>query len=371
MFSKIKKTVFTTQFYVFILLGGSILFSACQEQDSTQPQLEEVQYEMYDDVFVTVVLDPNKVHEFHSFASLEEHDNYLLAMEEGGEKVIVNKKMYEDLSHYFDPYILSVMDMNYEIEVAGERFKADREAIYKKVSERGEWELYVYYGLTGKVDLRETGMVFDNIEKLETLEDYNFKSPAAHEVYLEKLEFMSNPEGRVAADPDQDFWVVEDYPNHQKDFKYRKIDGGDTLFHSNIRIYSWNKKYTSWGKKAKGGTKIQIRRLTGGDYMSGFETLSQNGPQTIGDFHEDGSADNSVPYVYVRLFAKSSGAGSSIADRHNWWVEKDNADRNRNLVISHHKAEVRENNTSGNAPRFNCYQENDLWSQSDGVLILN
>ena len=104
--------------------------------------------------------------------------------------------------------------------------------------------------------------------------------------------------------------------------------------------------------------------------MTGFETLSVNGSQTIGDFHEDGTADNSVPYVSVQLFAKSSGAGSSIQDRNNWWVEKDGVDRNRNLVVSHHVAEVRENNTSGNSPRYNCYNEHPLWS-SQGYMILN
>ena len=106
---------------------------------TSDAQLEEVQYEMYDDVFVTVVLDPNKAHEFHSFASLEEHDNYLLSMEESSKKVVLNKKMYEDLSHYFDPYQLTVMDMNYEIEVGLERFKADHEAIYKRATPGSDW----------------------------------------------------------------------------------------------------------------------------------------------------------------------------------------------------------------------------------------
>ena len=133
-----------------IVFGLAIFFS-CEEQNdlnSTQ-DLETVQYEMADNQWVTVILDPNLEHDSYTFASLEEHDDYLLTMEESGEAVTVNKKMFEDLKHYFDPYQIAILDQNYSIKVGGETFRVTKEAIYKRTEASSDWAMYLYYGLSG------------------------------------------------------------------------------------------------------------------------------------------------------------------------------------------------------------------------------
>ena len=308
-------------------------FGSCDPSEEMVNVLEEVQYEMSDDHMVTVILDPNFTHQSYTFASLEEHDQYLNDLEERNEPLVVNKKMYNDLSHYFDPYQLLVLDMDYTVRVGDDTFKATPEAAYKKNTDTNSWDLHIYYGLSGTVDLEETSLIYENINDLKKLEDYEFKSPISKELYIKKSTVDLKPEGK-----DYRYFYHRDGNGTIKTLLYRNYPTGEVL-QANIRWFCWNEEYRSWGGKAKGGTVTEINRLVGGIQSS---WTSMPSGSKIGAYHANGIADTSVPYVYVKV---QTSKGSKTGSANNWSVSKSGLKRkNGKSAWSYHRTKVRENN---------------------------
>ncbi|MBL3655931.1 hypothetical protein [Fulvivirga sediminis] len=305
-----------------------------QNEKGLSKDLQEVSYEMSDEYSVTVRLDPDLVHSSYSFKTLDEHDDYLNNLEETTNGVItLNKKMYETLSHYFDPYQIAVIDNNYEIEVEGEIYKVDHEAIYKKVD--NSWELYLFYGESGTVDLEETAKIHENYNNLDVLDEFSFKSPVSKRIY--EREVLNVNSGKLAARDEIEYPLRN--PNGSiKRVQYRKVQNGP-IYSAEIRWRCWNESYNKWGKKAKGGTITEIKRMEEGTEV-GWRSLS-NGAK-IGTYLISGMAEGVGGKVTVKVDGgKSSGSASG-----QWSVSKDKVKRSKNRSArSIHNGEIRDSST--------------------------
>ncbi|UII19124.1 hypothetical protein [Fulvivirga ligni] len=316
-------------------IGFIVFLSSCEESEDGQKlgdALQEVTYQS-DDYSVTVRLDPNLVHNSHSFKSLQEHDDYLIDLEKSSNGLItLNKKMYEDLSHYFDPYQIAVIDNNYQLEVAGEVFKVDEEAVYKQVN--GAWELDLFYGKSGLVDLEETAMVYSNVEDLEALTDYQFKSPESKRVYENKKAEISS--GKVARD--YGYYYYKNSNGSLRNVEYKKTPNGNT-YYAYIRWYCWNESYRRmFAAKAKGGTETQILRAEdGGDFVK------LNNDETIGKYLVSGQLDTGGGNVMVEIDGRTGRIAGASA---RWNAMRDNVKRVKDrFTHSIHYAAVRDNST--------------------------
>ena len=330
-----KKTLnFFASWACLLAVGLTVLLSSCEENEDAQNLsngIQEVNY-VSDDFSVTVKLDPNLNHDSHSFETLQEHDDYLLSLEETSQGVIsLNKKMYEDLSHYFDPYQIAVIDNNYQIQVAEETYKVDQEAIYKKVN--GAWELDLFYGKSGLVDLEETTLVHTNIRHLENLSDYQFKSPESERIYNREKTAFAN--GKMAVDSRE--YVYKDSNGAPKLIEYKRSQYGET-FYAYIKWYCWNESYRQWGKKAKGGTETLIRRFEDGE-----EYVKLDNSQSIGAYLVTGERDDEGGKVEVVVDGRDGSTGSAT-DR--WNTSKSKVKRKKNKSAhSSHSGWVRHNQT--------------------------
>ncbi|UII25593.1 hypothetical protein LVD15_20135 [Fulvivirga maritima] len=317
-----------------ILLAMFMISCEDQDEQNLSENLQEVSYAMSDQYSVTVRLDPNLVHSSYAFKTLDEHDEYLNNLEESSNGVItVNKKMYETLSHYFDPYQIAVIDNNYEIEVEGEVYKVDHEAIYKKVA--NTWELYLFYGESGKVDLEETAKVHESANNLEMLASYNFKSPVSRRIYERQV--LNVNSGKLA-DRDEIEYPLRNPDGSTKRVQYRKVNNG-TIYSAEIRWRCWNESYNKWGKKAKGGTITEIKRMEEGT-SAVWRSLSNDAK--IGTYLISGMVEGVGGRVTVKV---DGGKGSSSASNR-WSVSKDKVKREKNKSAkSTHNGEVRDSST--------------------------
>ncbi|WP_299313099.1 hypothetical protein [uncultured Aquimarina sp.] len=311
-----------------LLLLMSIVILSCSKTESTGDEyvsLEKTTYEIADDTFITVLLDPTLEVESHSFTSLDEHDDYVDQLEDSSNQTItLNKKMYEDLSHYFDPFQIAVFNKNYSVEIGDKVFKATKEAIYKKSKNRNDWELHLYYGLSGKEDLKETELVYKNSNDLSKLKDYDFKSPTSKKVYERKLE-----EGFAKGKNTQ-------YFNYPEVVRYKETQFGN-IQTARIRWKCWNEEYVNvFATKAKGGTLTEINRAS-----RGWQPMRDDGK--IGDYLETGEHDRSTGRVSVEI-KTSKGTGEADVWKRN--VSKDKVKRKKKTnATSFHFGWIRDNIT--------------------------
>lgn len=339
-----KYTIFNLRLTFIAVLFGAIIFS-CEnnfELENTPDGVEEVTYDFGDGEIINVTLDPNFNHGSYSFSNLEEHDSYLIAMESKGQ-LVVNKKMYQDLIHYYDPYQIAVLDQNYTVTVGDEVFKATPEASYKKSIKGGDWEMHIYYGLSGEEDLKETELVFMNKQNLDVIKDYQFKSPASKEIY-DSFVNGDNPstEGRT-----EDIVNLNDENGQAYLVKYRDCRTC-IVKTAYIRWVVWRENYRSWGGKAKGGTYTQISR----ESNPRNEWRNLVGTSPVGAYHENGTKDTSAPYTRVRVSAKKT----KDEPKNEWSVSVSKVKRkNGRSASSQHWAKFRENNNSASTERLNGY----------------
>ncbi|KAA1242420.1 hypothetical protein [Aquimarina sp. RZ0] len=307
----------------FIIILGILIVSCTKPEDenNTLLNLEKVSYEIADDQFVTVILDPNLEPKTHSFNSLDAHDDFLIQLEETSNNTItVNKKMYEDLSHYFDPYQISILDKNYAIKVGDDVFKATKEAIYKKSKGTDNWKLYIYYGLSGKVSLEETELIHKNYMNLSKLEGYQFKCPDAKALYQKKLQGIAKRDTKYFY---SDVLV-----------KYRETNNG-SIKTASIRWKCWNESYKRFGRKGKGGTVTEIKRSG-----QGWKVMNDN--EIMGKYLLNGETDESRGYVKVQV--KTSKGSKTREGKRNVSVDKVKRKKKRG-TWSYHNGSIRDNNT--------------------------
>lgn len=311
-----------------LLILISIICFSCsisEEEKGGTETLEKVLYEMEDDLWITVVLDPNLQPTSYSFETLDAHDDFLIALEESSNNtIVVNKKVYEDLSHYFDPFQISILDDNYAIRIGDETYRATKEAIYKQTESEGEWNLHLYYGLSGKEDLKETELVYKNSNDLSKLKDYDFKSPTSKMVYKRKLE-----EGFAKGKNTQ-------YFNYPEVVRYKETQFGN-IQTARIRWKCWNEEYVNvFATKAKGGTLTEINRAN-----RGWQPMRDDGK--IGDYLETGEHDRSTGRVSVEI-KTSKGTGNADVWKRN--VSKDKVKRKKKTnATSFHFGWIRDNIT--------------------------
>ena len=151
-----KTTIFLKSFlWAFVI---TFLLLSCDDEVN-EIVLEEIQYEMRDGEFVTIKLDPNKSHESLNFESFEEQEKYLLELEESGTELILNKEMYKELSHYFDPYEIFILDDNYSVRIGNKAYRTTRTALFERSYDQEEWQQYRYFGLSGDEDVKESELI--------------------------------------------------------------------------------------------------------------------------------------------------------------------------------------------------------------------
>ncbi|MFT6865721.1 MAG: hypothetical protein ACJA08_000546 [Cyclobacteriaceae bacterium] len=338
-----------------MLLGGSILINACQEQESAQPQLEEVKYEMYDDEFVTVVLDPNYMSVSHHFQSIEEYDNYLNLMEESGVKVIVNKTKYQDLIHYFDPFEISVMDEENQVSIGDVIYKATSEATYKREIDKDAWELDIFYGLDGKADLKETELIYKNIANLDALQDYQFKSPASRKIYIGILEDVKT-NGRILNTKTTDYYDWKTSPTGAKYLVQARDEYAGDVKYFLVRWNCWHETFhEGLYDRAKGGTITEWQATdmySNHCITSGCYTAIPSGTK-FGTHHLNNITDTSVPSVKVEVLT-CKGTRTAVAS--DWSVASDRIRRCSNgWAHSYHYSNVRENDSNISTSQMNGF----------------
>ena len=294
---------------------------------------------------IEIILEPHLIQPPRQFASFDKSDDFLVALEESSSSLNLNKKLYEDLAHYFDPYEIYLMDNNGLVTVGNTVYKADEVGHYRQLND-GSWELLLYYGISGNVDLEETALKHQHHLNLEELENYEFKSPAAREVYERLLienKDLDNSEvnnaGRVMA---KHFAIIDwEDPNTDQPYiiKYRNYMNGPILS-AKMQFYIWNEDYKHSGKKRmKGGTYCEIFRFSVGQWQP-----MPNGSK-IGNYHENNTFDTSTPYTYVRVFTnKNSGNSDFIYD---WQAFIGGVSRSRKQAAkSYHTIKIRRNNSN-------------------------
>lgn len=306
----------------------SIITISCSKTESTGSEyvnLEKTIYEIADDTFITVLLDSNLEPGSYSFSSLDAHDDYVSQLENSSNQTItLNKKMYNDLSHYFDPFQIAVFDKNYSVEIADDTFKATKEAIYKKSKDNNDWELYLYYGESGKESLKESELIHKNSGDLSKLRNHKFKCPQAKELYAEKAN-RGFAKGKNVK-----------YYYYARSVRYKETQFG-SIQTANIRWKCWNEEYHKrFGTKAKGGTITEINRLN-----QGWQEMRSDGK--IGDYLETGEADRSTGYVEVEV---KTSKGSKSAQVHKRSVSVDKVKRKKKTnAWSYHLGWIRDNIT--------------------------
>lgn len=332
-----KKITITN--YILVFAAANIFFMSCTEQvhDTEMMPIEILQYALDSETTIEVALDPSLNQAHRVFSSIEEHDEYVESVENTG-RVTINKHLYEELGHYYSPLEILVLDMNGELTVGDEDYRATRLATYEKPTTGNEWKMSVYHGESGTVDLEETELIHKNIDNLNALKDYKFQSPWAKELYTEKLSSISTS-GRVMG-KDSKYFYHTDSNNNWEIMYYRNSQTGD-IFNAKIRWYCWNESYTTkWGKRrSKGGTITQVLR-------SNYNTwTSLNESEPLGQYHANGDRDNSLPYTKVRV--RSRSGSSKEAEKYEWSVSVSDIKRPANKgTESWHWAQIRDNNSN-------------------------
>ena len=264
-------------------------------------------------------------------------------------EITLNKDLYNKLGHYHSPFDLYFVDNEGKITVGGYSYYSTQVASYEKGPSDDNYKLSVYYGESGDVDLKETALVYQKLENLEELSDYEFQSPWAKEIYEKKLE-----ESKYAPnlrDTQYFYWRTSSgswYP-----VRYRTSPTG-TVYTAYLRWKCWNESYTlKWNRRrSKGGTITQILRV---NQNGGWQDMI--GDRPIGTYHENGQRDYSKPYVEANI--QPNGRSLRYASANQWQIESGGHGRDKNRgTTSYHSAKVRDNNSNTSEFRMDDYKVN-------------
>lgn len=302
----LKKNYFNPLTVLLLTLFSSAVLFSCSETEELDDQIiEQVQYELEEGKFITVHLNPDFDQQSREFISMQAYDDHLDQLEEVGDIVTVNKDLYEELSHYFNPYEISLLDNNNQVKIGDILYRADQEAAYQQ-SAGDSWEKIVHYGESGLVDLHETTKVYENLGQLHLLENYKFQSPEARRIYEEmkgssgaaKTERLnrhiftvtsSNISG-ANTNPCTFFCTpyIFNYPN------------GFFTVSAELRVIVYNEEFSNWGLRAKSGTALQIRDISSnGRFGTNWVTPS--------DGTRVGAGAGYRPYVYLKHVTSNNG----------------------------------------------------------------
>lgn len=320
-----------------------LFLSSCSDETEIieeNQDLESFTYQYSNDLKVQVLLDPNKVQEHRTFSSLEAYEEAEELLAKKGQ-IVVNQDLYNDLKHYFSPFEIYFMDAEGKITVGKYGYLNTTTASYEKEGQFGEYELSVFYGKSGKVNLEETELIHKNIENLEVLSNYSFKSPWAEELYKEKLTNINKI--------DRSYHSYRNSNGSLKQVKYRTSPNGPVRI-AYIRWYCWNESYRRRfnRKRSRGGTITQILR----DNLSSGRWESMTGKQPIGQFHANGTRDNSIPRTVVRV--QPNGRNIRYATANEWSIVSSDHGRDANRgTTSYHSAYLRSDNSNSHYLRLN------------------
>lgn len=333
-------------------------FSACESLTDSQTSREIQTYQIGEST-IQLVLDEEYRHPDRKFNTLEEYDHFKASVEKIAiekNELILNKGMYQALSHYFTPFEVYAMDSKAEVHIGSNSYKATDKALYKLLN--GNWEVEVYFGLSGDVDLKEHELIIANRNNISALSNYEFLDPSAKRRYESLKAALSAP--KQTPDPDQilalDYNYYYFHENNSgtgalHEFKYRNSATGP-IYTAHIRWYCWDETYRSGGDaRARGGTITEIYRLHD---LNGWVPLPDNNTP-IGSHHEDGSLDVSLPWTSVTVITYNSFPGSikqsRTSDAESWRVSRTAVHRNNDMgTDSYHSANIRYNNVNTNSP---------------------
>lgn len=300
-------------FSLIFVASVHVFLSSCTASfDQEEEPVQNIRYELDDGTVISVVLDSNYEQQHTLFDSYEQHDEYLQGLENSDEELIVNKRLYEELSHMWDPFQISVLDLNGQISIGEEELKFTKLANYSRSIGSNRWEMDIYYGESGKVDLQETQMIYENLTNLEVLKFYPFLSPAARDIFEQELALSESNTRLMGTDEN---WIYYKSGNNNVPVYYRTQPSG-VLQYVHVRWYVWNKSYTISGgrRRSNGGTVTQVKYV---QQSSGWTSLSGDDP--IGSYLESGNLDQSLPYVAVQIMAGGKG-WKSKEERHEWSI---------------------------------------------------
>ena len=334
---------------VIITLFSVVLLNSCDQSEDV-PTLETISYEMAPGEIVTVTLDPNKQHELMVFDNIDEQDAYLLEMENKTQELVINKALYNELSHYWDPYEIAILDNNRMVQIGNEVYKSSKEALYVKPVNGNDWELDLYYGESGKVHEEEIKMVYGNVFNAEKLENYQFQSPAAQQEYQElKIEAQNDfaTSGRVQTTRSRTYVYGVGGPNEGEpyEFWYRDATSGQGSGRKTaiVQFYYWHTTKKKKGRRVDAGTEVQIKRVSQND-----QWVTPGRYSKVGRYHDNGSLDRSEPKVYLRVRTSKATkelSTSSPSYTGSWNLSVTGVKR-RHGAHTYHQAGIRLNNSN-------------------------
>lgn len=358
---------------ITLLFCAVLMLQSCENSESQieDLQLETLTYELHGEKTITFDVSPIFQHESRTFESYDTFNDFLVDEEEENKPLVINKEMWENLKHYWNPYKVAQFDKNYEITVDGKKHRVDSEAIYVQNS-AGVWEMDVFYGLSGDVEYEEIKMVSLGEGKLETLKDYAFKSPSAKKYYEEKLRQPSKsknsafslitPGNFAFTTAYNDIGLFQTNISLLQNGAYEVLYGPNQLRNSKnlqtraaIAVFSYNEEYrNNLSARARGETALFIMDLDdGGVFVKDEWVLPCNNNQGYNTVNGtvysscDRNSDVSLPfesvrpYTFVKVYARDWKEDSG-----NKWHARELGVRRRNNrdASSRHQVHFRPNN---------------------------
>ena len=272
-------------------------------------------------------------------------------------EITLNPVLWNELSHYFDPVEISLLDMDRSVVVDGRQYTAGPVAIHSRgtATQGTELRLEAYYGEDGDTADKEIALIHAHRLNLEELASYDFKDPFARERYeeyvsLQKVRHNGDPLvsnlSRPPCGSNCDFKIYywRDSSGFSYDITYRDTPTGPVRT-AHMRWYNWNESYRTGiagiRKRSRGGTITEIYRIHDGQ---GWRTMPDNNIP-IGLYHENGTIDYSYPITQVHVIPR--GRAGVIKDELKWQVRLSDINRDANKgTESTHSAWVRYNNSN-------------------------
>lgn len=351
-----------------------LMWVGCDSGLQADEELITINHELYDGAAIQVTLDPDYVHESLSFDTMEEYDNYGITLEEAG-KVTVNTRLWNELSHAYDPIEIHKFDMDRSVVVEHIKYTADREAMYSLdlTAENAEPTLEVFYGESGEDDLIEIERVFISLIQSESLSRNDFKNPEAAELYFslssniserqkgigeEKISsitsanaiFQDHDCNSGSSSCDTAFLLITSPGGSEPHIFRGRFSPTGPVQEAHIAHMLWNQSHRSGARaRAKGGTITVIDRLDGLGPRAITYSESEGGAP-LWPYHENGTNDLSIPYAYVQVKTSRSTKQSYC---NCWTARKGGVKRSSGSgTESYHQARIRSNNANITTDRF-------------------
>ncbi|MBC6424983.1 MAG: hypothetical protein GDA51_00610 [Ekhidna sp.] len=286
-------------------------------------------------------------------------------MEKEGSPLIINKQMWETLGHYWDPYEVSLFDEDYKLHIGNITYKVDKNAIYKK-EPRGDFEMTIYYGDDGYVHSDEVQFIYQNSDNLEEIANYDFKSPAAKELFIEEKKSTSSRTYSISHGfhilSTSNFAGSPTSLSSGSPYEVRYFSDAGYLTRANLAVFYWNAEYRDFGGRGEGGTVLLIRDIDRNEnYLTNRWVMpSSNGyvlyaGQTRWSASRSGTGipisnrESVKPYTFVKVYARKwrEDFGST------WYAYRGSVPRrNGQNASSRHKVDFRRNDSSTNTEVF-------------------